>query len=153
MQHLLNVVDPIHWIVYFLPSRWKFWKKQKKQRERWRVRQQEREGLKAVTVLEDVYRAISGKASGDLLPRHCVCLSVSLQGRSDSTPSQAVWLPLPSPHTADISHTSDRNRARPPWAEMDGWMAGWIDERGREKGVMRGSESWKGKHRGRDRWR
>lgn len=28
--HLLNIVDPIHWIIYFLPSWWKLYKKRQK---------------------------------------------------------------------------------------------------------------------------
>lgn len=27
--HLLNIVDPVHWIIYLLPAWWKFYKRQK----------------------------------------------------------------------------------------------------------------------------
>lgn len=33
--YLLNIVDPIHWIVYFLPSWWKFYKEKQRKKTEW----------------------------------------------------------------------------------------------------------------------
>lgn len=59
--YLLNIVDPIHWIIYSLPSWWKFCNKK-----------------------ERTVRQHTGKACRDLLPLHCVSLPVSLQGQTNS---------------------------------------------------------------------
>ena len=34
VHYLLNIVDPIHWIIYFLPSWWKFYKRQRNRTKR-----------------------------------------------------------------------------------------------------------------------
>lgn len=47
--HLLNIVDPIHWIVYFLPSWWKFYKKREKKKPR--LRQSKLGKLKVLELL------------------------------------------------------------------------------------------------------
>ena len=55
-------------------------KKKEREKHDERVRQWKRGKLEAVKLLEAIYGAISAKASGDLLPPHCVSLSLSLQG-------------------------------------------------------------------------
>lgn len=30
--HLLNIVDPVHWVIYLLPTWWKFYKGKKKRK-------------------------------------------------------------------------------------------------------------------------
>lgn len=112
VNHLLNIVDPVHWIVYFLPPWWKFWNI---------IKEENRENQKVVKLLQAMHWVTGSKASGDLLHLHCLSLPVNLQGESDTTALQGVCL---SPSHCWHFHTSDKNRAGRPWAEMDGWMKG-----------------------------
>lgn len=108
VHYLLNIVDPIHWIVYFLPSWWKFWKRKKRREWDWW------KGCKKW--LEDIYWAIRGKASGDFCLR---IVSVSQSPGLERTNSFTCCPPVPL--YCWHFHISDKNRARSPWAEMDGW--------------------------------
>lgn len=71
-----------------------------------------------------MYRVITGRTCGDLLPLYCVSLPVSLQGQTDTTALQAVWLSpnLCPPDTADISTHQIRT-------EQDTLGQRWMDER------------------------
>ncbi len=98
-------------------------------------------------LLGGMYWAIRGKPSRDLSPLTVsACQSVSGAGvtqqlhRLSGSPPLS---PVPVPSHGWHFHTSDKNRARPPWAERGGWIEGWRDERGWETGVVKGSEQGK----------
>ena len=104
-------------------------------KDRMRLREQAKIKLKAVRLLGAMYWAIRGEPSGDLLPlTESACQSVSGATVTQQLHRLSGW-PVPVPSHCWHFHTSDKSRARPPWAEMVGWIEGW----GRWKEVWEGN--------------
>lgn len=113
--HLLNVVDPVHWIIYLLPAWWKFYKRQKER-------------------IKHSSRKLKAKGDGSIVSPF---LPVS---HSQGCQWANIFTGCRSQHDADISTRQMRDNAvRPRWAEtgVRGVCKGWWTEESRW-------EKWKG---------
>lgn len=111
--HLLNIVDPIHWIIYFLPSWWKLW-----------VKERRRKWMKAVKLL----RANREEPSRDIFFFLCACLSFCIRGIVTQHLHRLLPTPIPVPTHCWHFYASDKKRARSHRAEKPGWMEWGTEE-------------------------